>query len=140
MNRKGQVEMDRTVGLFIAIAVLVVIALGIFYFVQQGRTIGENVYSNVQVATTACNQVADEVSRESFCNQIRQIGKDKYVTCDYGIVNEGFIIDASGIIAGPCNEITQNNRIVAQVADRSLKGSALVNGKSAGEYVSIPIS
>jgi len=132
-NSKGQ-EGWTLVNLLIALAVLVVIVLGIYYFVQQGEAIGENIPTQVEFVTQGCNLVDSEVLKESYCNQIRLIGKDKYVTCDYGFDNEGLILENGISMRGKCDLNKQASRIKTQILDRGLKLNAYVNGKLVSSY------
>ena len=133
MNKRGD-EGFKLVNLLIAIVVLVIIILGIFYVSNQGRNVGENIPSQVEVVTQACGFVASPDFRESYCNQIREVGKNKYVTCDYASETEGFLIVNRDQMKGICDTILQKNRIVSQINEMKLKSSATVNGFDVSSY------
>ena len=133
MNKKGD-EGFKLVNLLIAIAVLVIIIIGIIYVSNQGSTVGENIPSQVEVVTQACGFVASPDFRESYCNQIREVGKNKYVTCDYAYDTKKFLIVNGDQMTNICDKTLQRSRIISQIDEMKLKSSATVNDLSVNSY------
>ena len=118
----------------IVIWVVSLVVLGVLlFFIFQGKgfaeNIGQNIPGKVEIVTQACNLVSNPNSVDSYCNQIREIGKNKYVTCDYGVTNEGFKFENSAQAPIPCNPDTQTQRIKSQITEMKLGESVQINGK-----------
>ena len=131
MDKKGQ-EGFTLVNLIIALLVLVVIAGGIFYVYQRGKDVAENVPSKVEFIIQSCVLVASEQTVESYCNQIREIGNNKYVTCDVAVTQENLNIENSDVMDPLCSvqESARKSSIQRQIAERKIKSSSEINGKS----------
>jgi len=134
-DKRGQIEGSTFVGLLIALVVLVVVILGIYYFVQRGQSIGQNVPSDVEVIIQACNLVAGENFKDSYCNQIREIGKNKYVTCDYAADKEALTIKDSDIMKPICAGSSKVQRLNQQINDNNLKNDTLINGEKVRAWI-----
>ena len=135
-DKRGQLG-SHTVEIIIAIVLLAVLILAIYYFVSRGQNIGENIPGKVEVIIQGCGIVSTPELKDSYCNQAREIGDNKYVTCDYAAKSEGLSISGSEYMVDVCNEQESNRkkRISAQCSE-DLNLDVLVNGETCKDWIS----
>ena len=146
MNKRGD-EGFKLVNLLIALVVLIVIVIAIFFVTQQGRSVGQNLPGKSEIIAQACSAVDSPTFRESYCNQIREIGRDKYVTCNYAYRIEKLAIspeddDASRMTleCGPLDGTdVQRSSFARQIRDMGLRDPASINGNPVSGYYVDPV-
>ena len=133
-DKGGQLG-SHTVEIIIAIVLLVVLILAIYYFVSRGQNIGENIPGKVEVIIQGCGLASTPEFKESYCNQVREIGDNKYVTCDYAAKSEGLSITGSEYMVSVCDEQEENRvkRISTQCSE-DLKPNVFVNGETCEDW------
>tara|TARA_B100000315_G_scaffold219311_1_gene221155 strand:+ start:2528 stop:2980 length:453 start_codon:yes stop_codon:yes gene_type:complete len=137
MDKRGQ-EGFKLVNLILALVVLVVIALGILYFISKGKSAATNVIpDDAQIIVNGCNLVNNEVSKQSYCTQLRKVTKEVYATCDY-VSTYGITIPDSKNMDSICekeygkpNELIKGSnrqlRISTQCTELGLKDNTRAN-------------
>lgn len=132
MNKRGQVEWGTLVPGLIAFIVLIVVVVGIFWFTTRASDIGANVPSQIEVIKGTCSGLAVDRGVESYCNQIREIGKNKYVTCPYSVERESLAIEGNEQMKPLCDaqNSTYRRRLIEQCRDLKLGNKVLLDGKT----------
>jgi len=87
-SKKGATPEGTAVGLVIAITLLVVVVVAIIYVSTRTSEVAANIPERVEAIIVACGA---DISTHFYCNQLREIGKDKYVTCDYAAKYENLV-------------------------------------------------
>ena len=106
-SKKGQGALPSSSGNFLLIFLFVVLfGLGIFFVADYFSQVGENLPAEEERVVQACESLT--IGRQSFCNQPRMIGKNKYVTCDYAKEKEGLTIEAYDNWEDECEEEKEN--------------------------------
>ena len=134
MDKRGE-EGFKLVNLILALVVLVVITLGILYFISKGKSAATNIPGNAEVISQACGLVALEQTKTSYCTQLREIRTDEYVTCD-GAKDYGISITDAKSMESVCTGEANNLKKVVESACKNEfkdKESTKINGKVCGD-------
>ncbi len=135
MNKRGDETQSFGVSGIILLIFLVLVIAGIWYVVEKLKEVGENVPQKVETAIQGCGLVASEQTAESYCNLIREIGENKYVTCDYGVKYEGFVVGDSSLMEPICSA-QGSSRVISikrQIEERKIT-KGLINGESISSW------
>lgn len=147
-GKKGE-ETSFVMRLIIGLAFLLVVLIAIFYAKSWGSDVGKNIPAKVDLMITGCQSAVSLSSVQginAYCHTVREIAKNKYVTCDYAGKEGITIYTESGsasktkidaiekICATPTEKENRGKRIVAQCVEKELKDTAIVNGKTCKQW------
>lgn len=141
MNKKAQAGVEtKTINWIIGFMVLLAVGLGIYFFMEKAETIGDNIPGAEEAISQGCAMAASSGLQQTYCTQMRQLAKNKYITCDEAKEN-GIIIDSP--LADSLNSVCENmeNELKVKIKRECSEGGdfegneeVMINGKTCNEW------
>ena len=137
-NKKAQAGIEnKTVNWIIAIFVILVIAGGIYMIWNKGESIAGNTPQELEILVQSCSLVASETLKTSYCLQLREFGKDNYVTCGYKFTDDTYFEGAKAM-QSVCNDLKSEleKNIKEECTTGKFKDNkrVIINGKKCVEW------
>ncbi len=80
VDKRAQTQWEIT-GWILALLILVAVGIIVYYFMQSTGDITDNMIKKAEVIAQTCSGLASPEFVNSYCLQLREIDKKRYVTC-----------------------------------------------------------
>lgn len=152
MERRGLVvdkraQSEEGISKMVLAVLFLFLMAGVIYFVFNFiNGVGDNAPKQQEVIIQFCGKYSSEPLKSTYCTQVRKLGRNKYVTCDYAASVEGFDIDGSEKMKSICSgmrsgknykEVTDESyvrAIILGAEEGNIRESAVINGVTYAEW------
>lgn len=142
-DKKGEALSSNSVNWGIALMVLLVVFLAIYFLVDRSEAAGTNIPEQESVISQGCALVASETTAQAYCTQLRKLRSDLYITCDEAITY-GVVVDSSDVdkMNNLCNHNEWKDALQIKVKRECGEGGIFegdenikINGKTCSEWL-----